>query len=501
MEFLHKNWDDVVSVGDIAEFVTSVMYFSFTASEGQTVFTGLDDNGRSLLVPGTTAQVYVNQSRMIQGSQFTLAPGGDTVTMTSPLAAGDKVRISAFGFNADGSIYQDPILAQDSLVQTVLDVMTARDTATAAAAVAVDAEAVVVTARDDAEAALADLLDRYMGSYAAPPAAASVGAIYFNSTDNALYVRTSLGTWVTTPAGPMGPEGPEGPEGPVGLPGEKWHYGTDVPADVLGNVGDWYLRSNGDISEKTAVDTWNLRFNIVGPQGPQGIQGVPGDEGPVGPIGPAGPAGADSGVFDTLVILTTSQDWMVPAGVVEALVLIAGGGGGGAGWNSSDAGATGGTGGWGGLGLEVLTLTPGTVMPAVIGAGGAGTNANTAGAAGGTTTFGGLSSTGGYGAQYDNMSRAVAGTTTAAVNLLDYYKKRYFVEALLMARVTLDLAVQVARCLRQAEDRPNTVSTTSPLTYSGTIDFQPGAAGVGETSGGGSAAGGVGGAVFIFYKA
>jgi hypothetical protein len=96
--------------------------------------------------------------------------------------------------------------------------------------------------------------------------------------------------------GPQGLQGPQGIQGIQGPAGELWFYGTGAPATGTGKIGDWYLRSNGDVHEKTGTSTWTLRFNIMGPQGPTGPTGPEGPTGPQGPQGIQGPAVSLSGL-------------------------------------------------------------------------------------------------------------------------------------------------------------------------------------------------------------
>ena len=102
---------------------------------------------------------------------------------------------------------------------------------------------------------------------------------------------------------------------------------------------------------------------------------------------------------NTVVTITASGDWTVPAGVtnLKHVWLIAGGGGGG-----STRGAGGGGGGGAG-GVKHLTnfpVTPSDLLPAIIGAGGSGITQQTPslpGVSGGDTTFLGFTVTGGGG--------------------------------------------------------------------------------------------------------
>lgn len=97
-------------------------------------------------------------------------------------------------------------------------------------------------------------------------------------------------------------------------------------------------------------------------------------------------------VSGTVVTLTGSTTWTVPAGVYNlAQVLVVGGGASG-GWY---------LGGGGGGGEVILSqnypVYPGQLIPVVIGAGGTAKTSTGAGNAGGTSTFGALSATGGGG--------------------------------------------------------------------------------------------------------
>ena len=92
---------------------------------------------------------------------------------------------------------------------------------------------------------------------------------YFR-TSNATIYRKSSGRWsqVIDINGPAGSDGSDG---------STWHSGSGVPANSLGDVGDWYFRtSNGYVYEKTAATTWTFRSDITGPQGADGTDGIDG---------------------------------------------------------------------------------------------------------------------------------------------------------------------------------------------------------------------------------
>ncbi len=53
-----------------------------------------------------------------------------------------------------------------------------------------------------------------------------------------------------------------------GTRGAVWHGGSGVPGEDLGEVGDWYFRSDqGYVYQKTDATTWTFRRDITGPQG------------------------------------------------------------------------------------------------------------------------------------------------------------------------------------------------------------------------------------------
>jgi len=80
----------------IAPDVTSTRRFDYTASAGQTTFTGADDDGSVLGYEGGFIDVYLNGVRLIDGTDFT-ATSGDSIILTSPTSAGDILSIVAYG--------------------------------------------------------------------------------------------------------------------------------------------------------------------------------------------------------------------------------------------------------------------------------------------------------------------------------------------------------------------------------------------------------------------
>lgn len=107
------------------------------------------------------------------------------------------------------------------------------------------------------------------------------------------------------------------------------------------------------------------------------------------------------------VVLTTSGNWTVPAGLYEATVTtIGGGGGGGRGGTANTSlffGSGGGGGGSGYVDVKKVSLTPSDVHVVTIGAGGGGGTSNGAAPTGGTSSLGNLTSrTGGLGGTRGN---------------------------------------------------------------------------------------------------
>lgn len=76
------------------------------------------------------------------------------------------------------------------------------------------------------------------------------------------------------PQGPKGDPGADGADGADGAPGadgidgSKWLSGSGAPAAGLGNVDEYYIRTdNGDVYKKTDATTWTVIMNIKGPSG------------------------------------------------------------------------------------------------------------------------------------------------------------------------------------------------------------------------------------------
>ncbi len=101
---------------------------------------------------------------------------------------------------------------------------------------------------------------------------------------------------------------------------------------------------------------------------------------------------ATTGVFNNVVVETSSNSFTPAAGVTKVKVtVIAGGAGGGAG-----GGSAGGGGGGGGWAFGVVSVTPGTPVAFTVGSGGTGgVNGGAAATNGGNSTFGSITADGG----------------------------------------------------------------------------------------------------------
>ena len=103
----------------------------------------------------------------------------------------------------------------------------------------------------------------------------------------------SAGTNGTT--GPTGVAGSNGAAGATGATGSstQWLSGNGNPGNGIGNVGDWYMRTNtGDVYQKTGTLTWTLEFNLNGATGSTGNNGAAGATGSTGAAGSNGSVGA-----------------------------------------------------------------------------------------------------------------------------------------------------------------------------------------------------------------
>lgn len=80
------------------------------------------------------------------------------------------------------------------------------------------------------------------------------------------------------PAGPAGAAGPAGPAGSAGSAGSQILDGAGVPANGLGNDGDWYIDTVNGNAYKKITGAWVFQLTLKGASGASGIRdgaGVP----------------------------------------------------------------------------------------------------------------------------------------------------------------------------------------------------------------------------------
>jgi hypothetical protein len=91
----------------------SVLNYFYTADSGQTVFTGADDNGSSLIIDqdNSNVMVSVNGVLIINGTDYTTTASSNTLTLIDSASAGDQIAINTFS-----NLYRSPgIDSQDML--------------------------------------------------------------------------------------------------------------------------------------------------------------------------------------------------------------------------------------------------------------------------------------------------------------------------------------------------------------------------------------------------
>ena len=84
------NWDAATSAGG-----ASLLNYNFTATAGQTAFSGADDNSQTLSYVQNNIIVTLNGITLEDGTDYT-ATDGVTITLTSAAAAGDELNVVAF---------------------------------------------------------------------------------------------------------------------------------------------------------------------------------------------------------------------------------------------------------------------------------------------------------------------------------------------------------------------------------------------------------------------
>ena len=91
----------------------SVLNYFYTADSGQTVFTGVDDNGSSLVIDQDNSNIIVsvNGVLIINGTDYTTTASSNTLTLIDSASAGDQIAINTFS-----NLYRSPgIDSQDML--------------------------------------------------------------------------------------------------------------------------------------------------------------------------------------------------------------------------------------------------------------------------------------------------------------------------------------------------------------------------------------------------
>ena len=91
----------------------SVLNYFYTADSGQTVFTGADDNGSSLVIDQDNSNVIVsvNGVLIINGTDYTTTASSNTLTLIDSASSGDQIAINTFS-----NLYRSPgIDSQDML--------------------------------------------------------------------------------------------------------------------------------------------------------------------------------------------------------------------------------------------------------------------------------------------------------------------------------------------------------------------------------------------------
>jgi len=91
----------------------SVLNYFYTADSGQTVFTGADDNGSSLIIDQDNSNIIVsvNGVLIINGTDYTTTASSNTLTLIDSASTGDQIAINTFS-----NLYRSPgIDSQDML--------------------------------------------------------------------------------------------------------------------------------------------------------------------------------------------------------------------------------------------------------------------------------------------------------------------------------------------------------------------------------------------------
>ncbi len=277
------------------------------------------------------------------------------------------------------------------------------------------------------------------GNYAAAPAPAGSGSLYFNTNDKSLYFwngtswtqALSGGTGATGtngPTGATGATGASGAAGPTGVTGATGATGAAGPTGSTGNTGATGATGaagpTGSTGTTGASGPTGATGNTgaAGPTGTTGSTGATGAAGTTGSTGASGPTGAtgstgNTGATGAAGPTGATGSTGIPGGDGPTGSTGSTGATGTAGPTGS-TGATGATGGAGPTGSTGSTGSTGTAGPtgstgATGATGGAGPTGST-GSTGATGTAGPTGSTGATGAAGPTGSTGNTGATGAA---------------------------------------------------------------------------------------
>ena len=166
----------------------------YTATSGQTTFSGADDNAKTLSFNSQgMVQVFLNGSQIMLGVDYTAA--SNAITLVEAASAGDQLQVWSFsplGLTEETQIYN----ARDTAVAAATTATSAATSASASAASATSsassasaAMTAANTANTNANNALTALQNSFVSS-ATAPASPQTGMLWYNSAAQTLYIRT-----------------------------------------------------------------------------------------------------------------------------------------------------------------------------------------------------------------------------------------------------------------------------------------------------------------------
>ncbi len=255
----------------------------------------------------------------------------------------------------------------------------------------------------------------YGGSVVPPAAIGSNGDYYLDTATGQLFGPKANGAWptvgiaLTGPAGPVGlpgATGATGASGANGAAGASLLSGMVVPANTLGNDGDFYLNlSSNSITGPKAQGAWPVTsVSLMGPMGATGAAGANGATGATGAAGnsllsgngaPNAAFGSDGDYYIDTVSLTLFGPKAAGAWPGTGITLVGATGATGATGAAGAAGAAGATGATGATGAQGTPGVPG--LPGTPGATGSTGATGPAGSTGATGSTGPTGATGAFG--------------------------------------------------------------------------------------------------------